>query len=143
MLFVIRRNEMPLKKGSSKKTIQSSISELVKTYDKKGKIGTSKPKSKKAAIKQSVAIAYSKAGKSKKKKRRNDMANIKLKKSNVPDKKFNKKELVKGTKTEKEHTNNKKIAKQIAKAHLSEHPEYYKELSKMESKMKRKRKRKV
>jgi hypothetical protein len=60
---------MPLKKGSGKKTISSNIKELVKTYEKKGKIGTSTPKSKKAAIKQSVAIAYSKAGKSKKKKK--------------------------------------------------------------------------
>jgi hypothetical protein len=70
------------------------------------------------------------------------MVKIKLKKGNIPDKKFNKKELTKGTKLEKEHTNDKKIAKQIAKAHLSESPEYYKELSKMEKKMKRKRKKK-
>jgi hypothetical protein len=57
---------MPLKKGSSKKTISSNIGELVRTYDEKGSIGTSKPSSKKAAIKQAVAIAYSTAGKSKK-----------------------------------------------------------------------------
>lgn len=59
---------MPLKKGSSKKTIQSNVKELVKTYEKKGKIGTSKPANKEKAIKQSVAIAYAKAGKSRKKK---------------------------------------------------------------------------
>ena len=34
-------------------------------YKKSGKIGTSKPKSKKQAQKQAVAIAMSKAGKSK------------------------------------------------------------------------------
>jgi hypothetical protein len=61
---------MPLKKGSSKKVIKSNVKELVDTYKEKGKIGTSKPKDKKAAIKQAVAIAYSKAGKSKKKKDR-------------------------------------------------------------------------
>jgi hypothetical protein len=57
---------MPLKKGSSKKTIQKNVKELIKSYEKKGKIGTSKPASKEKAIKQSVAIAYNKAGKSKK-----------------------------------------------------------------------------
>lgn len=56
---------MPLKKGSSKKTVSSNISELVGTYEKKGAIGTSKPASKKAAVKQAVAIALSTAGKSK------------------------------------------------------------------------------
>lgn len=55
---------MPLKKGSSRKTISSNIGELVGTYEKKGAIGTSKPKSKKAAVKQAVAIALSTAGKS-------------------------------------------------------------------------------
>ena len=55
---------MPLKKGSSQKTISRNIGELVGTYKQKGKIGTSKPKSKAAAIKQAAAIAYSKAGKS-------------------------------------------------------------------------------
>jgi len=61
---------MPLKRGKSKKTISSNVKELVDTYKKTGKIGTSKPKSKKAAIKQSVAIAYSVARKSKRKKKK-------------------------------------------------------------------------
>jgi hypothetical protein len=56
---------MPLEKGSSKKAISKNISELMRTYKKKGKIGTSKPKSKKKAQKQAVAIALNKAGKKK------------------------------------------------------------------------------
>ena len=57
---------MPLDRGSSQKTISSNISEIMGSYKKKGSIGTSKPKSKKKAQKQAVAIALSKAGKSKK-----------------------------------------------------------------------------
>lgn len=60
---------MPLKKGKSKKTISANIGTLVGDYKKKGSIGTSKPKSKKEAVKQAVAIAYAKAGKSRKKKK--------------------------------------------------------------------------
>jgi hypothetical protein len=54
---------MPLKKGKSNKVISFNIKELVDAYKTKGKIGTSKPASKAKAIKQAVAIAYSKAGK--------------------------------------------------------------------------------
>jgi len=57
---------MPLKKGSSQKTISGNIGEIVRDYKKDGAIGTSKPKSKAAAVKQAVAIAYDKAGKAKK-----------------------------------------------------------------------------
>ena len=57
---------MPLKKGSSQKTISSNIGTLVRDYKKDGMIGTSKPKSKAAAVKQAAAIAYEKAGKTKK-----------------------------------------------------------------------------
>lgn len=57
---------MPLKKGSSQKTISSNIGEMVRTFKESGKIGTSKPKSKAAAVKQAAAIAYEKAGKAKK-----------------------------------------------------------------------------
>lgn len=56
---------MPLKKGSSRKTISSNIGEIVRDYKKDGMIGTSKPKNKAAAVKQAVAVAYSKAGKTK------------------------------------------------------------------------------
>jgi hypothetical protein len=55
---------MPLKKGSSQKTISRNIGELVGAYKEKGRIGTSKPKGKSAAVKQAAAIAYAKAGKS-------------------------------------------------------------------------------
>jgi len=58
---------MPLKKGSSKKVISSNIKELVDAFKSKGKIGTSKPKSKKSAVKQAVAISMNKAGKSRNK----------------------------------------------------------------------------
>lgn len=54
---------MPLKKGSSSKTISKNISELMRSFKKKGKIGSSKPKTKKKALKQSIAIALSSAGK--------------------------------------------------------------------------------
>lgn len=57
---------MPLKKGKSSKTINKNVKELVKTYKKRGKIGSSSPASPKAARKQAVAIALNKAGKSKK-----------------------------------------------------------------------------
>jgi len=45
-----------------------------------------------------------------------------------------KKELVKGVKTELEHTDSIKIAMEIAKDHLYEDPHYYTKLSKIESK---------
>jgi len=57
---------MPLKSGKSQKTISRNISEVMKSYEKKGTIGTSKPKSKKKAQQQAVAIALSKAGKKRK-----------------------------------------------------------------------------
>lgn len=57
---------MPLKRGSSQKTISSNIGEMVRSFKKKGKIGTSKPSGVGAATKQAAAIAYSKAGKSRK-----------------------------------------------------------------------------
>ena len=57
---------MPLKSGKSKKVISSNIKEVVDAYKSSGRIGTSKPKSKAAAVKQAVAIAYNKAGATKK-----------------------------------------------------------------------------
>lgn len=60
---------MPLKRGSSQKTISGNVSEMVRKYKKTGSIGTSKPASKGKAVKQAVAIALSKAGKSRKMKK--------------------------------------------------------------------------
>ena len=60
---------MPLKKGSSQKTIGGNISEMVRSFKKTGKIGTSRPKSKGKAVKQAVAIALSTARKQRKSRR--------------------------------------------------------------------------
>lgn len=52
---------MPLKKGSSREIISENIGEIIRSFKKKGAIGTSRPKSKKAARAQAVAIAMSKS----------------------------------------------------------------------------------
>lgn len=64
----LNNNIMPLKKGKSKKAISKNIEKEMKKYKKTGKVGKSKPTSKKKAVKQAAAIAYSKAGKGKKSK---------------------------------------------------------------------------
>ncbi len=69
---------MPLKKGSSQKTISRNIGELVGTYKEKGRIGTSKPKSKAAAVKQAAAIAYDKAGKTRRMSKGGVMGPVKI-----------------------------------------------------------------
>ena len=58
---------MPLKKGKSKKVVESNISELMGAYKKTGKIGNSKPASGKKAQAQAAAIAMERAGKARKK----------------------------------------------------------------------------
>lgn len=68
---------MPLKRGSSQKTISRNIGELVGAYKEKGRIGTSRPKSKSAAVKQAAAIAYDKAGKARSMKRGGVMGAVK------------------------------------------------------------------
>lgn len=55
---------MPLKKGSSRKTVSANIEEMVDEWKKDGAIGTSRPASKRKAVKQATAIALKKAGKS-------------------------------------------------------------------------------
>lgn len=59
---------MPLKRGSSQDTISANVKTLVHEYDDDGTIGASHPKSRKKAVKQAVAIALSKAGKSRRQK---------------------------------------------------------------------------
>jgi len=58
---------MPLMKGSSQKTISKNIGEMVRKFKDTGKIGTSRPSGKRAAMKQAAAIAYSTARRSKRK----------------------------------------------------------------------------
>jgi len=56
---------MPLRKGSSQKTVSHNVEEMVHSWENSGKIGASHPRSKKKAVKQAVAISLKKAGKSK------------------------------------------------------------------------------
>ena len=56
---------MPLRKGNSRATVSHNIEEMVDSWKENGKIGTSRPRSKKKAVKQAVAISLKKAGKSK------------------------------------------------------------------------------
>ncbi len=55
---------MPLRKGSSHLIVSSNIKTRVDDWKMDGPIGTSHPQTKKKAIKQAVAIALTKAGKS-------------------------------------------------------------------------------
>ncbi len=55
----------------------------------------------------------------------------------LKDSKFDEKQLKQGINIEKEHTDNKQIAKEIAKDHLAEIPDYYTRLNKMENQAKR------
>jgi hypothetical protein len=75
---------MPLKSGKSQKVMSSNIKEVVDAYKSSGRIGTSKPKSKAAAVKQAVAIAYNKAGATKKAKGGEIMQTSAVKGSQAP-----------------------------------------------------------
>jgi hypothetical protein len=55
---------MPLRNGSSNPVVSHNIKTLVDNWKKDGSIGSSHPPTKTKAIKQAVAIALSKAGKS-------------------------------------------------------------------------------
>lgn len=56
---------MPLRKGKSRKVLEENIAELIRSYKRTGRIGTSKPKSMEEARKQAVAIAFAQRRKSK------------------------------------------------------------------------------
>lgn len=58
---------MPLKEGYSRAVIAANIQELLSSWKETGRIGNSKPKSKKEAMWQAAAIAYNKARESAKK----------------------------------------------------------------------------
>jgi hypothetical protein len=55
---------MPLKRGSSAKTVSANIKMLVHEYERDGTVGSSHPASKTKAIRQAVAISLRKAGRS-------------------------------------------------------------------------------
>lgn len=55
---------MPLKRGSSRKTVGANIRTLMHEYERDGTLGSSHPASAKKAIRQAVAIALENAGKS-------------------------------------------------------------------------------
>ena len=75
---------MPLKKGTSKNTISKNIGEMMGAYKEKGKIGASRPASKKAAQKQAVAIALRSAGKSRTMKKGGPVEIVKKRDGNRP-----------------------------------------------------------
>jgi hypothetical protein len=58
---------MPLKKGSSKKTVSNNIGEILHSFKQSGKIGNTEPGSMEKARKIAAAAAYSKARRKSKK----------------------------------------------------------------------------
>jgi hypothetical protein len=63
--------------------------------------------------------------------------------NNIPDNKFDKKQLSRGIEVEKEHTEDPNISKRIAKDHLSELPDYYTRLDRMEKEGEKALKKKI
>jgi hypothetical protein len=62
---------MPLQPGSSEATQQSNLKEVYKSYKRTGKIGNSRPKNKRKALKQAIAIAIQNAKRSSRGKNKN------------------------------------------------------------------------
>ena len=52
---------MPLMEGTSKKVISQNIAEIMRSFNRTGKIGTNKPKNTEDALKMAQAIAFGKA----------------------------------------------------------------------------------
>ena len=50
---------MPIKKGRSRKIVRQNIEELISSWKRTGRIGSSKPKTLAGAMAQASAIAYS------------------------------------------------------------------------------------
>jgi len=99
---------MPLKKGKSKKTISKNIETEMKKYKSTGKIGKSEPSSKKKAAKQAAAVAYSKAGKGKKKKVNESKGDGNLANNYPPYDKVTKGDIIAGSKGEDQEGGKKK-----------------------------------
>lgn len=57
---------MPLAKGKTTKVVGKNVQTLVDDWQRSGKIGTSKPKNKAAAVKQAMAISLRQAGRQRK-----------------------------------------------------------------------------
>ena len=70
MMICRQEKFMPLKKGSDRSVVSRNIKTLVDDWRNDGAIGTSHPPTKNRAIKQAVAIALAKAGKSRNTQRR-------------------------------------------------------------------------
>lgn len=104
---------MPLKKGKSKKTISKNIEKEMKKYKTTGKVGKSKPSSKKKAAKQAAAIAYSKAGKGKKKLNESKKGNKNLADNYPPYDKVTRGDIIAGAKGEDQEGGKKKAKKSL------------------------------
>ena len=56
---------MPMKSGSSNRTVSQNVSELLKAYHRTGTIGNTTPKSNEKARQIALAAAFTKAGRKK------------------------------------------------------------------------------
>lgn len=58
---------MPLKAGKSQKIISKNIQEMMRSFEKTGRIGNTRPKNKKEALRIAQAAAFTKSRAGKKK----------------------------------------------------------------------------